>query len=79
MFNSRARGGVMVEYTVVTMMLILLLWYVLFGGSGYWLDPDKTANQGNLSSSQSASPPPDSVINLLNDRQHEFADDIYQP
>ena len=69
----------MVEYTVVTMMLILLLWYVLFGGSGYWLDSDKTANQGNLSSSQSASPPPDSVINLLNDRQHEFADDIYQP
>jgi len=69
----------MVEYTVVTMMLILLLWYVLFGGSGYWLDSDKTVNQGNLSHSQSDNPPPDSVINLLNDRQHEFASDIYQP
>lgn len=69
----------MVEYTIVSTLLILIFWYALFGGSGYWLDSDKATNQGTLSNYQSANPPPDSVIDLLNDRQHEFADDIYQP
>lgn len=79
MNRSRTHGSVIVEYTIVSTLLALLVWYVLFGGSGFWLDPDKTVNQGNLARSQSSNPPPDSVVNLLNDRQHNFADDVYKP
>lgn len=68
----------MIEYTIVSTLLSLVVWYALFGGSGYWLDPDKVANQGNLSSKAPVNTP-DSIINSLNDRQHDFARDIYRP
>lgn len=69
----------MVEYAVVSVFLMLMIWYAIIGGSGDWLDPTRVENHGNLSKSPPSSAPPPSVVNAMKTKQNQFAHDIYQP
>lgn len=77
---SFIRGAITIEYIIVSILVMLPIWYFVVGGSGNWLDTDRVANRGNLTRTDLA---PDvysqSAINVLHERQHDFADAINQP
>ncbi|RLP55664.1 MAG: hypothetical protein D6160_04485 [Ketobacter sp.] len=70
----------MVEYMVVTLTLMASLWWAFMGDTGYWGTNDSEEYDGGLmmytTETQKSAP---SVINALNDKQHKFAQDVYQP
>lgn len=74
------RGAITIEYIIVSVLVMLPIWYFVVGGSGNWLDTDRTPNRGNLTRTDLA---PEvysqSAITVLHDRQHDFADAINQP
>lgn len=77
---SRSCGAITIEYLIVSILVMLPIWYFVVGGSGNWLDPQKDANAGNLTRTNLA---PEvysqSAVNVLHARQHSFADAINQP
>lgn len=79
--NKKVTGSVMVEYAIVTILLMIMLWYALMGGSGSWINADRTPNHGNLTSPK---PSPDTqappgLFQALDDRQHTFTRSLSQP
>lgn len=69
----------MAEYLLVSVLLMLVIWYAIVGGSGDWLDPDKPENHGDLSTTQPPATQYPSVMNAIQAKQHQFTRDIYQP
>lgn len=77
---SLVRGAITIEYIIVSILVMLPIWYFVVGGSGSWLDTDRAANPGNLTRTDLASEVySQSAINVLHERQHDFADAINQP
>lgn len=74
------RGAITIEYLIVSMLLMLPIWYFVVGGSGDWRDADHQPNPGNLTRTELA---PEvysqSAVRVLHNRQHDFADTINQP
>ncbi|MBA54649.1 MAG: hypothetical protein CMK89_09355 [Pseudomonadales bacterium] len=64
-------GNIMTEYTVVLIFMIAVIGYAIMGGLG---QPDP---EGGVDGDPNTSDP--TVISVINDKQHEFARDIYQP
>lgn len=77
-----SRGSVTVEYLLVATGLMLSFWLVFVGGPGAWNDPDRPPRTSAFPV-QHAEPAQHSystsVIKALDDRQRDFANDIYQP
>ena len=46
-----SKGAVMAEYLLVSVLLMLVIWYAIVGGSGDWLDPDKPENHAETAES----------------------------
>ena len=80
-FHSPAmRGAITIEYLIVSVLLMLPIWYFVVGGSGGWSDPDKDGNAGNLTRTNLSSEIyPYSAVKVLDQRQHDFANKINQP
>lgn len=77
---QRAHGAITIEYLIISILLMLPIWYFVVGGSGNWRDSDHQPNAGNLTRTPLASEvSSQSAIRVLHDRQHSFADSINQP
>lgn len=79
--DMKVTGQVMTEFIIVAIFLALMVWYAVMGGSGPWNDANRQPNHGNL---EKAPPPADGqaypgLIQVLNDRQHDFSDSLSQP
>lgn len=72
-------GSVTVEYLIVALLLMIPLWYAFVGGSGVWNDPDKVANNGNLSKGPVPAEPYPGLLQVLDDHQHEFSQKLNEP
>lgn len=74
------KGAVTVEYLLVASALMLSVWLLVAGGLGDWRDVDRPYQHSALAVQQVPSAPPThNLIKTLNDRQHDFAREIYQP
>jgi hypothetical protein len=76
-------GAITVEYLLVASALMLSVWFAVAGGPGDWRDIDRPYRESAMPL-QTRSPhevnnPPPNLIKTLNDRQHDFAREIYQP
>jgi len=79
--DSKVSGQVTTEFIIVAIFLALMVWYSVVGGSGPWNDANHQPNQGNLEKI----PPPANgqaypgLVQVLNNRQHDFSQDLSQP
>lgn len=78
----RARGAITIEYLLVAVALFLTVWLALVGGTGDWRDIDRPVGESVLPhrvpNPNPAEPSPN-LIKVLDDRQHDFAREVYQP
>ncbi|RLT97966.1 hypothetical protein [Ketobacter sp.] len=65
-------GSIMSEYLVVLVFMVGVVGYAIMGGLGGPGDVE-----GGMDGDSSTDDP--TIISVLNDKQHEFARDIYQP
>lgn len=73
-------GAITIEYLIVTLLLMIPLWYAVMGGSGNWQDAaSRSPNKGNLTRTSQPSEAYPGIIKSLNDKQSDFADAINQP
>lgn len=78
--NQRQFGSITMEYVIVTLLLMLPIWYAFVGGSGSWSDTERDANTGNLTIPiDKASDHPPALVRTLNKRQKDFVHELYQP
>lgn len=77
--DKKRNGSVTVEYAIVTILLMIPLWYALMGGSGVWIDTDRAPNHGNLTESPPQEAPAPGLFKALDDRQHSFSSKLNQP
>lgn len=75
-YNS---GGVQVEYLVVTLSLMAALWWGIFGDTGFWGDGNPRHNFSRTTQPSDAQTSSPSLIEALNEKQFDFARDVYQP
>lgn len=77
----RTRGSITVEYLLVAVALFLTVWLALVGGAGDWRDVDRPVAESALPHRVPNANPESSpnLIKVLDDRQHDFAREIYQP
>ncbi|MEZ5511092.1 MAG: hypothetical protein R3F47_14540 [Gammaproteobacteria bacterium] len=78
----RTRGAITIEYLLVAVALFLTVWLALVGGTGDWRDIDRPVAESALPHRVPNPIPAESspnLIKVLDDRQHEFAREIYQP
>lgn len=72
------KGSVTIEYVIVTLLLMIPVWYALMGGSGPWTSTPQ--NKGNLTKPAvapvSINP---GVVQALGERENDFANAINQP
>lgn len=65
---------------IVTIMLMIPVWYALLGGSGTWNDLDREANHGNLTRPEDRRETPSpGLLRVIDNRQHSFIDSLNQP
>lgn len=86
--GSKIFGQVMTEYLVVTIFLVILVWYAIVGGSvdpstkkGGWTDPELTLGTGNYydeyhETSDLEAP---GLVQAIHNKQDTFASEIYKP
>ena len=78
--KSGNKGSITIEYLIVTLFLMIPIWYAVIGGSGNWTDADTlTPNKGNLTKGSVPDEGYPGLVKTLNDKQHDFADQINQP
>ena len=65
-------GNIMTEYLVVLIFMVAVIGYAMMGGLGR-----PGAVEGGMDGDPNTDDP--TIISVLNDKQHEFARDIYQP
>lgn len=80
MKTNKNNGGVLAEYLVVTLTLIAAIWWAIVGDTGYHGSNDPAQHDASIlmrtTDEQRDAP---SLINALNDKQYQFAHDVYQP
>ena len=72
-------GSITAEYAIALIMLMIPMWYVLMGGSGLWIDTNRPVNSGNLSDPSASPAPTPGLLQVLDQRQHDFSDELNQP
>lgn len=78
--RSVSSGSVMVEYMIVVVFLMIMIWYAVVGGSFNWMDPTTHTGTGNqVDRVNSNATPYAGVANTLHDKQESFRSRIYQP
>jgi hypothetical protein len=80
MKTNKNNGGVLMEYLVVTVALIAAMWWAIVGDTGYWGTNDPEDLKGSIMMDPADDPGSrPSLINALNDKQYDFAREVYQP
>ena len=81
MISRKNTGAVQMEYLLVTLTLMAAMWWAIVGSSGYWgtnnSDHYDDSFISETTDAELKSAP--SLINALNDKQIQFANDVYQP
>lgn len=77
--SAKSNGMITIEYAIVIIFLAVPLWYALVGGSGVWNDSDRTSNNGTLTRGPVPSESFPGVLQVIDDRQHDFSDALNQP
>ncbi len=76
------KGSITVEYLVIAVMLMVPIWYGVIGGPGAFNDIERNAKDTALPHhhiSTESNAYSSSLINALDQRAKNYADQIYQP
>ena len=64
------KGSVTIEYVIVTLLLMIPIWYALMGGPGPWTSTSQTVTPNTSNPG---------VVQALGNREDNFANAINQP
>lgn len=77
--SRKADGSISIEFTIVTVFLMIPIWYTFMGGSGIWNDADRDPNLGNVSVGPAPAQVTPGLVQVLDTRQRDFAHALNQP